>query len=282
MLILPCRRGFTLAEILLSVVVTLVVAGAIYNLLLTTQRLTRAQAQRVMLQSSVRAGSLIVLNELGELGAVPGGRPDQNDVVAMSATAITYRAMRGMGFICHTPNPAVIRLARSSFSGHRDPQAGRDEAYVFVPGNTGTEVKDTWVPVKIVSVAAASPCPGGQGPGISLTLSNSPSLERIEAGTPVRITELMELRLYRAEDKSWLGARSVNTGEAIQPLLGPLTDAGGFRLEYLDGSGAPTADRTDIKSIRVRLRGLAERGAGESAAAEEELIMQVALRNSPR
>ncbi len=279
MLTLSHRRGFTLAEIMLALVVTLVVTGSIYNLLLATQRVTRAQAQRVMLQSSLRAGSLIVLNELGELSTATGATPDQNDVLTMGPSAITYRAMRGMGFICQLPGAAVLQLSRTTFAGHRDPQAGRDRAYVFVPGNT--EMENSWVPRDIVTVATAAPCPGGQGPSITLTLSSSPSLEALEPGTPVRITELMELRLYRADDRSWLGARSVSAGEVIQPLLGPLTDVRGFELEYLDATGLPTADRSDIKSIQVRLRGMVESAGGNPAVLEEELVTRVALRNSP-
>src|SRR5687767_16011496 len=87
------RGGFTLPEMMLSLVVTLMVMGSIYHLLLTTQRTARAQSERVVLQSGVRAGSLIVMNELGELGTVPGGTPEQNDIVAMGPAAVTYRAM---------------------------------------------------------------------------------------------------------------------------------------------------------------------------------------------
>lgn len=279
MLTLSHRRGFTLAEIMLGLVVTVVVTGSIYNLLLATQRVTRAQAQRVMLQSSLRAGSLIVLNELGELSTATGGTADQNDVLTMSPSAITYRAMRGMGFICHLPGATVLRLSRSTFTGHRDPQAGRDRAFVFVPGNA--ETGDSWVARDIVTVTTAAPCPGGRGPSITLTLSSSPALDTLEVGTPVRITELMEFRLYQADGKSWLGARSVSAGEVIQPLLGPLTDVSGFQLEYLNAAGSPTADRSDVKSIQVRIRGVVESAGDRAAVLEEELVTRIALRNSP-
>lgn len=274
------RRGFTVAEVLLSVFTTLVVAGAIYSLLVTTQQLTRLQGERTSLQSGVRAGSLILLEELGGLSTVEAGTGDQNDIVAFGPSAVTYRAMRGIGFICQAPGATTIQLARSNFSGHRDPQAGRDEAYVFIPGSADGETKDAWVSATIVSVATAAPCPGGLGAGITLTLSSSASLGRPEPGTPVRIAELMELRLYQSNGRSWLGARSVNTGEAIQPLVGPLTDTYGFQLEYLDATGAPTADGTRIKSIRGRLRGTTDGTVGRDLPVEEELTTQVTLRNS--
>jgi hypothetical protein len=273
------RSGFSLVEVLFSLVITLVVTGAIYSLLWTTQRVTRAQTQQIALQSSVRAGFFVVLSELAELSTVAGGSPDRNDILAIAPSALTYRAQRGIGFLCQASSPTEFRFPRSSFSGRRDPQAGRDEVYVFVPGNPEAATGDSWVPLKIASVAVTAPCPGAQGPAITLTLSGSPSSELLEAGTPVRITELMELRLYRAEGRSWLGARSVSSGEVIQPLLGPLSDTGGLELEYLDGTGAATTDKTGIKSVRVTLRGTGE-ASGTDIAAEEELITQVTLRNA--
>ncbi|MDQ3222573.1 MAG: prepilin-type N-terminal cleavage/methylation domain-containing protein [Gemmatimonadota bacterium] len=279
-MLIAVRRGFTLAEVMLSVSVTVVVAGAIYNLLVTTQRVTRLQGERTLLQATVRAGSHVVFEELSELNTVVGGTADQNDIVAFGPTAVTYRAMRGIGFICQAPSPTTIRIARTTFTGHRDPQAGRDEVYIFVPGNPDAETRDSWVWARIVSVATAAPCPGGLGAGIALTVPAGASLGMLEPGTPVRITEVMELRLYQSDGRSWLGARSVGAGEAIQPLVGPLADAQGFRLEYLDGTGAATVDRTLIRSIRGTLRGTTDvGGAGPGAPVEEELITQVTLRN---
>jgi prepilin-type N-terminal cleavage/methylation domain-containing protein len=278
----PWRRGFTLAEVMISLALTLVVAGALYSLLVSTQRVTRAQAQRLDLQSSVRAGSLIVVSELRELSANPGGTAEQNDILVAGPTALVYRAMRGIGFICGTPSATAIRLARSTFTGQRDPQAGRDDALVFID-SAAYGAEDSWLVRKIVSVATGAPCPGALGPGITLTVPVTASLAALEAGTPVRIAEVMELRLYESEGRSWLGARSVSSGEAIQPLVGPLTNGNGFRLEYLDATGTPSPDRTSIKSIRIALRGTTEGGsAGNSNPVEEELITQVALRNAVR
>jgi prepilin-type N-terminal cleavage/methylation domain-containing protein len=270
------RRGFTLLEVILALAVTLIVTGAIYNLLLNTQRLTRAQSARVALQSNLRAAALIVANELTELNTASG---TQNDVLALGTHAVTYRAPRGVGFICQTAGPAVIRLARSSFTGHREPQAGRDEALVFVPGDSAIGTEDTWVAVKIAGVATTVACAGG-GSGITLTLSASPSPLLLEAGTPVRVVEPMELRLYQSDAKWWLGARAVNTGEAIQPLAGPLTPQG-FQLEYLDRLGGPTTDRTGIRSIRVTIRGVEAAPEAARPTLEQELITQIALRNAP-
>ncbi|HEV2083727.1 MAG TPA: prepilin-type N-terminal cleavage/methylation domain-containing protein [Gemmatimonadales bacterium] len=281
------RRGFTLVEIMIAMTLMLIVGGAAFKLLVTTQRLSRSQAEQASLQSNVRMGSLIVLNDLRELNTVFGGAADRNDILTIAASDITYRAMRGIGFICQAPTATQIRITRSGFSGFRDPQAGRDGLYVFIDGDPDTEADDTWLPVAIADVSTATACPGVLGAGITLTTPNTAGLVGLPVGTPIHIYEVMELKLHQADGKSWLGARSISAGEAIQPVLGPLVDGNGFQLEYLDAAGAITADRTAIKSIRVTIRGISD-GAinpgveGSPTYVQDSLVTQVALRNSFR
>ena len=54
------HRGFTLVELLVVLLIMVVVTGGIYKLLNSTQRLSRAQAERVDLQSNVRTASLVM------------------------------------------------------------------------------------------------------------------------------------------------------------------------------------------------------------------------------
>jgi hypothetical protein len=179
--------------------------------------------------------------------------------------------MRGVGFLCQPSTTTALRIARTGFTGHRDPQPGRDSLYVLVAGDGA----GTWRAVPIVGVSTAAECPG-MGPGISLAIPSTDAVAGLESGTPVRITEVMELRLYQSEGKSWLGARSVSAGEAIQPLVGPLADGNGFSLEFRNGSGDPTLDLTRIRGIRAVLRGSLEGGA----AAEQQLSTSVTLRST--
>jgi prepilin-type N-terminal cleavage/methylation domain-containing protein len=281
------RRGFTLIEIMISLTIMLIVMGAVYKLMLSTQRLSRGQAERMTLQSNVRIGSLVVLNDLRELNTVTGGLPSQNDILAIAATDITYRGVRGIGFICQAPTATQIRISRSSFSGYRDPQAVRDSLYVFIDGDQDTEVGDAWLPVAITAVSTATACPGAMGAGITLTTPNTPSLVGLPIGTPIRFYEVMEVKLHQADGKSWLGARSVSAAEPIQPVLGPLADGNGFLLEYLNGAAAVTTDVKAIKSIRVTLRGISDGAVnagieGSPTHVQEELVSQVTLRNALR
>ena len=281
------RRGFTLIEIMISLSIMLIVMGAVYRLMISTQRVSRGQAERVNLQSNVRIGSLVVLNDLRELNTVTGGLAAQNDILAIGASEITYRGMRGVGFICQAPTATGIRVSRGSFSGYRDPEPVRDSLFVFLDGDPDTDADDTWLRAAITAVSTAAACPGAIGAGITLSIPNTPALVGIPSGTPIRLYEVMELKLHEADGRSWLGARSVSAGEAIRPVLGPLTDGNGFLLSYADANGAVTANRTAIKSIRVTLRGISDAtvnaGAdGRETHVQEELVSRVALRNALR
>jgi prepilin-type N-terminal cleavage/methylation domain-containing protein len=281
------RRGFTLVEIMVSLTLMLIVMGAVYKLIVASQRLARSQTERMNLQSNVRIGSLAVLSDLREVNTVLGGSIAENDLLAIAPTSITYRGMRGTGYICQAPTATQVRMSQNSFSGYRDPQATRDSLYVFLEGNPDIETDDAWLPVAITGVSTATACPGAIGAGITLTTQNTPALVGLATGTPVHTFEVMELSLLQADGQSWLGARSVSAGEAVQPVLGPLTDGNGFLLTYLNAAGAVTADRTAVKSIQVTLRGISD-GAinpgieGIPTRAQEELVSQIALRNSFR
>jgi prepilin-type N-terminal cleavage/methylation domain-containing protein len=281
------RRGFTLIELMVSLTVMLIVMGAVYRLMISTQRASRGQAERVHLQSNVRVGSLVVLNDLRELNTVTGGLADQNDILAIGASEITYRGMRGIGFICQVPTATQVRISRGTFSGYRDPLPVRDSVYVFIDGNPDRDTDDSWLRVAIAGVSTATACPGASGAGITLTIPNTAALVGLTVGTPIRFFEVMELKLHVADGKSWLGAHSVSAGEAIQPVLGPLVDGDGFLLEYTDANGVTTANRTAIKSIRVTLRGISDEtinvgSEGSQAHVQEELVSRVTLRNALR
>jgi prepilin-type N-terminal cleavage/methylation domain-containing protein len=281
------RRGFSLIEIMISLTIMLIVMGAVYRLMLSTQRVSRGQAERVSLQSNVRIGSLVVLTDLRELNTVTGGSADKTDILAIAATDITYRGMRGIGFICQAPTATQIRISRTSFSGYRDPQAVRDSLYVFIEGSPDTDADDLWLPVAITALSTATACPAPLGAGMTLTTPNTPSLVGLASGTPLHFFEVMQLKLHQADGKSWLGARSVSGGGAVQPVLGPLVDGTGFLLSYSNAAGAVTADRTAIKSIQVTFQGISDNAVnlgieGAVTHVQEVLVSQVALRNAIR
>ncbi|MBA3258893.1 MAG: type II secretion system protein [Gemmatimonadales bacterium] len=280
------RHGFTLVEVLVALVIMGIVTGAIYTLLNTSQRVSLAQAEQASLQSNVRIGSLVVPNELRELNTVLGGTVDRNDITDAKPDAIKYRAMRGLGFVCQAPGVGAteLRIAQSTWTGLRNPDAARDDLYLFFDDDPNDDDDDTWLQVDVTGASLeADAC--GAAAGYELDIAALPVA--VPLYTPVRLFEEMEMKLHEADGQWWLGARSVSGGEDIQPVLGPLTEDDGFELQYLNGAGAETADLTAIKSVRVTVRGLTEDavragGSGALGRPEEALVTQVLLRNSIR
>ena len=91
------RRGFTLIELMVALVLLAIVAGGIYQVLVTNQQTYLAQTQRIDLQQNLRAGVTILPADFRELD------PADGDILVMTATQIQLRAMRQLSFLCTPP-----------------------------------------------------------------------------------------------------------------------------------------------------------------------------------
>ncbi|MEO7986801.1 MAG: prepilin-type N-terminal cleavage/methylation domain-containing protein [Gemmatimonadales bacterium] len=295
------RRGFTLVEMLVALVLVTAVVGVTYALLVQNQRVSRAQIEHAGLQDNVRTGALVVANELREIGydsipvssglaVSPSVSPD---LLVMLSGRLEYKAMRGIGFTCTAPTASELRLQRTTVLGARQPQAG-DSVTAHVESDSATATDDAWVHAVITSVGNGV-CAGGS-PAVSLQVAYSGAVgalapAKMSVGGPVRYFEVMELRYYKSGGKSWLGSRSVSAGGVIEPMLGPLADstAGvrGLTFTYLDRNGAPAVLPNDVREIAWTLKGVtggAVRNAGTAALAVDSLALStsVALRNTLR
>jgi prepilin-type N-terminal cleavage/methylation domain-containing protein len=302
---MPNRRGFTMVELLVALVLTLAVGGVTYGLLVTNQRVSRSQTEHVGMQDNTRAGALIVANELREVGydsvpplavALGGSAATNSDLLAMESGKIQYRAWRGIGFTCFAPAANELRLqAGTAFIGIRAPQIN-DSVAVYVETTNTTDADDAWVHAKITGAVTTKKCSDGVTNAYALPITYEPltngaavTAAMIQGG-PVRIYEAMEMRHYQSGAQWWLGMRSLNAGGAIQPVLGPLADSNatqsGLVFRYLDKNRAPTAVRQAVREIQVTLKGVSDgavRGSGSSLAVDTTtLTTNIALRNALR
>src|SRR5438105_14468012 len=88
------RRGFTLIELMIALVLLGIVSTAVYKVLVNNQRLYTAQTQTIDLQQNIRAAAAILPAEFRELDAADG------DIKGMTATSLRIRAMRALAFVC--------------------------------------------------------------------------------------------------------------------------------------------------------------------------------------
>jgi prepilin-type N-terminal cleavage/methylation domain-containing protein len=283
------RHGFTLIELMIALVLLGIVGGVTYQLLLNTQRLSTAQAERMNLQSAVRTGALVVPSELREVGINAAGA---SDLVHIATDSVTYNAMRGLGFTCSV-TATEIRLINSfalPFNSFRGVQAGRDAMLIYVDNDPTTDGDDQWITAPVNAVTTST-CGGTAAIAITnddITGSiSSGTIDAVVVGGPVRTFEVMRLKLYTLDGQSWLGAQSISAGETVQPALGPLT-ANGFELAYFDVNGNATTNAANVRSMRITLRGVTERpiarggNVGANAYVQDSLVARVMLRNAPR
>jgi prepilin-type N-terminal cleavage/methylation domain-containing protein len=292
------RRGFTMIELLVALVLLGLVSAAVYRVLVNNQRLYMDQTQRIDLQQNIRAASTILPAEFRELDAFEG------DITAMSATSISIRAMRWTGFACNTPGlggalNAVSVIVRGGapgqplFFGSRGIDDTKDGVLVYYDGDKNSRLDDFWATATITASPNGQNCDDGtNGQRLLLNmnlLGLGPNVAgAIPLGAPVRGWEAVNYSLYRpAGDTSWYVGFQPAGAATPQPLIGPVLPANGLTFQYFDANGAVTAVRTQVARIDITVRArtaAAVRAGGQAAAATvvDSVVTSVALRNNRR
>ncbi len=285
------RRGFTLIELLIGLILTSVVALSIYQVLINNQRVHRVQTERVALNATLRAAVSILPAELREMNASDTAA---SDIAAMSASSITYKAMRTMNFVCAPPTDAgtsgTVIVARMPSFGLRALDAGRDSVVIFAEADPGMRGDNHWVHANVSAISMGTACTGGAA-SITLTLDGvSPNggLANVTEGAPVRGFEMLQVLTYTdGLGDVWMGARQLTKGggwSTTQPLLGPL-QASGIQFSYFDTTGTATATPANVARIGITVVGLTRepvRAGGTLTRVADTLTTHVALRNNAR
>src|SRR5712691_3931233 len=259
------RRGFTMIELLVALVLMGLVSAALYRVLVNNQRLYMAQTQRIDLSQNIRAASTILPSEFRELDAFEG------DITAMSATSISIRAMRWLGFACNTP--------------------GLGGVLIYYDGNVNSRLDDFWATATITASPNGQNCDdGSNGQRLLLNINllglGANVAGAIPLGAPLRGFERVVYSLYNPPgDTSWyVGFQPA--GQAMQPLIGPVL-TNGLTFQYFDANGNVTAVRNQVARIDITVRARttgAVRAGGQAAAATivDSIVTSVALRNNRR
>ena len=279
------RAGFTLIELMISLVITGIVLGAAYRLLVANQRFYRSQSVINTVQTNVRESMLILSGELREVSGTGG------DIHMMTDTSLTINAMRTLGFVCAVPDQVNgrITIENAALFSYRAIDVTRDSVFVFREGNSKQASDDEWMRAQVSGLAAANCTSGSAGTLIRLgPLVGHPfsDLDSVTEGAPVRVFETITYRLFMDNGEWWLGASNFVGGAwtATSPVAGPLRPRDGLRFEYLDVNGATTAVPAQVRSVRITVRGLSTTQimtAGRPTGAyADSVTVTVALRNN--
>lgn len=270
------RRGFTVIELIVALVLTAVIATAALRVFLGMRNAYGAVGDRLEQNAVLRDAAAVLPYEWRALGSGPGAA--SQDLAALSPTSVTYRATANLFFACEVPLAPTRRLVLDAarWYGVRSLDPARDSVLVFTVDTTARPARGTWVAADLLDLRGTM-CPGGEA-GVEVTLSRA--LAGVESGTPLRGFQLTEIRLYRDRTgQRWIGARTarkVGGWSATQPILGPL-DVDGLQVVAYDRGGAITRDPASAVRLGATVTARPTRRSGAIG-----VVLQIALRNSRR
>jgi prepilin-type N-terminal cleavage/methylation domain-containing protein len=307
------RRGFTLAELLVAMVLLTIVMTSVITLLLRQQRFYASANEVIDSRSQLRQAASILPADLRGL-STPG-----SDFIAISPTSVTVLANFGSAVICnHTANTFVIpplNAVRNMYTTwSRTPVVG-DSVFILDEGPSEGAQDDVWLryAISVAPVDAAGSCPvsatsftdaADPGPPMRVTIDLPGGLLNIlsppaglgasvKVGSVVRFVRPVQYSLYQAADTRWyLGIRDYVGGAwtTVQPVSGPYeTPAGGatgMSFAYFNEAGAPVTTMAGAPTISridmvVRTLGTDKRNSfGKNGALfRDSLAVRVAIRN---
>jgi hypothetical protein len=119
------RRGFSVTELLVALVLTTLLVAVLIGVLVAQTRLGSVIAQRSSGNDAVRSASFILSGEVR--------RTTPYDLRALTSDSLALRAFRGAGIICAV-NATEIRVR---YRGDRLPNADKDSALIIHGDSVG-------------------------------------------------------------------------------------------------------------------------------------------------
>lgn len=294
------RRGLTLSEVLVVLIVLGLAGASVGRLGVDQQSHYRDFAGRVLARSRLREGSILLAAELR------GISPRAGDLYPgeMQAASLAFRSTVGSYALCEAAaaGSAVIDIIQpvsaSDSSGFGDPPSAGDSLWLYDSGLDTGGADDRWLPLAIdgvspVARSCASDASSATRDAFRVSLA-APVQGTTEPHAPVRVFRRVRYALYASSDGLWYLGYSdcrpiVRTPPCapLQPISGPYEPyrassaaRSGLSFSYLDRDGIPTDDPFAVASIGIVLRARAD-DAGRFAwdAVERQSVV---LRNAPR
>lgn len=298
------RRGFTMAELLITITLLGFIGTVVAKLMLGQQRFYHSQTEQIGVRRELRTAMSLLPADLRALSSSGG------DLTAFDNNSITFRNVLGAGVVCDKPGPNSIDippldLARNVLtSWYTQPQPG-DSVYAFNEGMLRGAEDDSWVGLQITSIApSAALCP--------LSVFTDPALDAgkprwritvaqaipdsVKIGAGIRFVRSTRYALTQAgTSNQWYLSRSEYIGGGwteATPVSGPYeppasSAASGIRFQYFDSLGTSVSGVANSRNVAridlvLRARGYRSSGAliaGGSADNRDSLAFRVALRN---
>jgi len=244
------RRGFSMIELIVALVLGLIVLGSIVQVMIVQGQSYRKQRELVDIRETAREASSLLAWDLKQ--SVIGGGPFAN----LAANSVTIRSPRAVGTICgkHLTLPRYgLWKTGGNFLATPD-----DTAVVYAIG------REKWKTLKITAVGTpaamgvtACAWPGSRAPDVvvEFAVTTKTDTSWIKVGAPFRSFRRVQYAEYQANNRWWLG-RKVGAATSYEQLTGPLLapTANGLSFAYYDTLGAVTTNPAAVGSVAFTLR----------------------------
>lgn len=246
------QAGFTIAELLVYLVVSLIVLTGAYQLLIGENRIYSKNREIRDVQQTLRSASSLLTWELRHVS------PTGGDLPSISANAVTLRSIQATGVVCAMDKAAgeyALWAAAGEFYAESE-----DSVLIFASGARSSG-DDDWNVLNVTdlqspAVAGLATCTWGNGLTPDTVILAVGDTAGIRIGAPVRTFRRASYELYEADGRWWLGRRVGAESEPRQ-LTGPLSSPGdgGLALTFYGPDGAPTTDPRRVRQVEVVIRG---------------------------
>ena len=244
------RRGFTMIEVIVALVVGMIVLSSVVQLLIVQGRGYRKQREQVDVRETAREAAELLSWDLRQ--AAVAGSP----LAVMGANAVTIRSFRGLGTVCGK-HATLARYGLWKTGGNIQATAD-DTALVYQIG------RGQWNKLRITAVGtpatmgvAACTWPGARPPDVVVEFAVAASTDTsyIKIGAPFRAFRRVQYAEFQQNNRWWLG-RKVGAAAAYELLTGPLLApaSNGLAFSYYDTLGAVTANPAAVGSVAFTLR----------------------------
>lgn len=303
------RRGITLPEMMVVMVLLGLVVGGLMTVLVRQQRFYTGTSEIINTKGSARQAIDILSSELrGISTGTRNGAPNNVDIYAMSDSSLTFRSQFGGAIICTIdPTRTVLTLPPRTLASQAaltsflsDARAG-DSVFVFDQGLQAGTNDDRWQRIALARDPGVGACPVApvgytssaveEAQGIEIVLSE-PLANAVVVGAPIRFFRPASYSLYQGPGGEWwLGYFSCpgNACTARQAVSGPYrpyAGAGGpsgLAFAYFDSTGVATADPRLVSRIDVIARAQSlynlDVANVRNRKYEDSLAVSIAVRN---
>ena len=298
------RRGFTIIELIIAMVLFGIVMGAAMQVILKQQRFYRGAGELLEMRAGLRQGVTMMTSDLRPVF------PAEGDVYEWTRSKIAFRSMTGSSIICLLPAltkiviPPRTLLRNNALTTWLTVPVVGDSVLIYDEGREVGNDDDVWRPYQITAVArvnGVNTCLPATGytidgdvrPSTEFTLSAALPAT-VVTGAPMRFFRRVDYGIYQASDSLWyLGASDCLPGRtptcaAYQPISGPYrplsgSTASGLLLTYFNSAGGEldpaTASALNIARIGVIVRGETNAPFSTDEFQRDSATFTIGLRN---